>query len=159
MKRHFLIAAALVIFPIYASAQCPVTSQTFTSPAPYSESPMAGGFWHGTASLWTWVANDAGWWRGPAGSDVPYRAKLVYWRAGFDSDKETDPKLTVVGTRLDAPAPVVRAGRASAVRFPEGSSPGNMAMMTGIDLPAAGCWEIAAHYKGETVSVVVSLKP
>jgi hypothetical protein len=160
--RHFLIVAVLLVFSVIASAQCPVTrppSQPFIPPAPYNANPMPGGFWHGTASLWTWVPNDAGWWRGPVGSTVPYRAKLVYWRAGFDSGKETDPELTVVGRRLDSQVPLVWAEHANAVRFPEESPPGNMAMMTAVDLPTAGCWEVTAHYKGGTLSTIVLLKP
>jgi hypothetical protein len=157
--RSFAIVASLFVFAACASAQCPVTVESNTSfvpPSPYKAS-APGGFLHGTVSLWTWVSNDPDWWRGPAGGAVPYMAKLVYWRAGFDMRTEPDPGLTIIARRLDAEAPLVNGEHASAVQLP--NSPGSMAMMTGIDLPTWGCWQITAHYKNEALITVVSLKP
>jgi hypothetical protein len=159
---HFLLVAVVIVFSTCAAAQCPVTaapSQPFIPPAPYSANPSPGGFWHGTASLWTWVSSDPNWWRGPVGSEVPYMAKLAYWRAGFDARKEMDPELTVVARRLDVPAPLVWAEHASAVWDSGHRSLPDELMLTGINIPSGGCWEIAAHYKSETLSIVVLLKP
>jgi hypothetical protein len=146
MIRLFLIAAAAFVLPVCASAQCPVTTASkppFVPPAPYRTMPE-GGFWYGTESLWTWIPNDPQWWLGGE--------KIVYWRAGFDARKEHQPDLKVVARRLDAQAPLVWGMRTSGVWFREGS-PGDMAMMSGIDISPTtlagkgGCWEIAAHYE------------
>jgi hypothetical protein len=75
--------------------------------------------------------------------------------------KRASPALAVVARRLDAPAPLVSAPHANGVRFNgAGLLPGaDMAMMTGFALPTPGCWEIAAHYKDQTLSFVVSVGP
>jgi len=174
MTKLFLITAAAFFFPVCAWAQCPVTKaskQPFVPPPPYrADLAPADGFYYGTASLWTQVWNEPSWLRGGE--------KLVYWRAGFDSRKEHQPDLKVVARRLDVQAPLVWGMRTYAVWFPEDGvthfdSFEDMAMMSGIDIPAAapaatpqakgGCWEITAHYENvertekQTLSFVVSL--
>jgi ribosomal protein L32E len=89
-----------------------------------------------------------------AGKGKFYRTKLVYWRKGFDW-REPQLELVVVARRLDSEAPLVAAGHASAV-FITGNTP---AVMTAINIPVVGCWEIAASYKGNTLSYVVSVEP
>jgi len=37
-------------------------------------------------------------------------------------------------------------------------APDEVAMMTGLDLPSSGCWEIAADFIGEHLSYVISLR-
>jgi len=37
-------------------------------------------------------------------------------------------------------------------------APNEVAMMTGLDLPSAGCWEIAADFKGGHLNYVISLR-
>ena len=37
-------------------------------------------------------------------------------------------------------------------------APDEVAMMTGLDLPSGGCWEIAGDFKGEHLSYVISLR-
>ena len=65
-------------------------------------------------------------------------------RQGYDAMKETEPRLTVVARRLDRPEPLVWNG--SANYGGEGEELAGMFMVTGMDIPSAGCWEIAAHY-------------
>jgi len=84
-----------------------------------------------------------------------YRTKLTYWRRGFDWRREPEPELIVIAKRLDREAPSVAAGPAHAV-FVTTERPG---MMTGIDLPSIGCWEITAQYSGHRLSFVVSVQP
>jgi hypothetical protein len=80
-------------------------------------------------------------------------AKLTYWHRGFDWRKRK-PELTVVAKRLDREAPIVAAGPTNAV-FVTTDKP---AMMTGIDIPSSGCWEITAQYRGDSLSFVVSVQ-
>jgi hypothetical protein len=110
------------------------------------------------------------WWGAPDKSGDPFVGKLDYMRAGYDARKETDPKLTVVARRLDGVAPSVWAFPASATWGPGDDNlihldllP-SMSKMTGINLPTAGCWEIAAHYRAadnreKTLSFTVLLLP
>jgi hypothetical protein len=169
--KPFLIVVVSFVFPVCGSAQCPVTAAPnppFVPPAPYNgANPMPSGFWYGTGSLWTWGFNAPTGWQSTVAGGAPYDAKLVYWRAGFDAGIEHDPDLTVVARRLDVPAPLVWTEHASGIRISDDPSPGGMAMMIGVSLPTAGCWEIAARYlpapheyphKYQTLSIVVSLK-
>jgi hypothetical protein len=169
--KPFLIVAVSFVLPVCGSAQCPVTTAPnplFVPSTPYSgANPLPSGFWYGTESLWTWVFDPTRW-RSTVAAGAPYDAKLVYWRAGFDAGIEHNPDLTVVARRLDFPAPLVWTEHASGIKMSDDPSPGGMAMMTGMTLPTAGCWEIAARYcptpheyphKYQTLSIIVWLNP
>jgi hypothetical protein len=129
-------------------------------PAPYNASPLSGGFLLGSASLWTFVntydlSPDRSRPDGP-----PYAFKLVYWHPGLNwhHTDETN-NLTVVARRLDASyTPIVFTHRAGMVGHLSAESPDEVAMMTGLDLPSGGCWEIAADFKGERLNYVISLR-
>jgi hypothetical protein len=142
------------------STQCLTTlapNPPFVPPAPnFSASPDSQ-FWYGSDALWTALQYDGKW---PAfGKEEDgwvYRTKLVFWHRGFDWRKESEPKLIVTGKRLDGDAPTVAVAHANAVFLPTREDAG---IMTLIDIPKAGCWEITAHYKGHDLSFVVSVEP
>ncbi|MGD1098181.1 MAG: hypothetical protein ABSB35_40110 [Bryobacteraceae bacterium] len=172
MIRHFLIAIATAgfVLPMYLSAQCPTTTAPnppFVPPAPYFANAYPSlGLLYGTASLWTWISTDPESWRGPAccRTQHPFVAKLAYTRARFDARKENDPELTIVATprRFGAFGLGGTRQRNVGPRRPQRFA--NMTMLTGLDLPAAGCWGIAARYsdpdgKVQTLSYVVLSKP
>jgi hypothetical protein len=127
---------------------------SFVPPAPYSPTtPFAGEFWYGTEALWTEVRLD-GMWRGlPYGGS--YTQKVFWWRQGYDWRTEQQPDLTVTGRRLDAPAPPLVASRATNAFAGDIGS----AMLTGVDIPTPGCWEITGHYAGTELSFVVWVAP
>ena len=169
MLRHFFIALFLVVLSalpasrIFAADQqdaCPITrpaNPPFVPPSPYWSDAGPEGFWYGTDSLWTNVEFQGTWsMRDNVLEGHGYRTKLVYWRRGFDWRKEPEPQLRVHARRLDSNAPQIKAEHANAV-FVGSSAPS--AMMTGIDIPTAGCWKITAHYHGDTLSFVVLVKP
>lgn len=59
--------------------------------------------------------------------------------------------LTVTGRRIDGSAPPLGASNATnAFADDIGSS-----ILVGVEIPAAGCWEITGHLKGITLSFVV----
>ncbi|HWY49080.1 MAG TPA: hypothetical protein VNX70_16950 [Bryobacteraceae bacterium] len=61
--------------------------------------------------------------------------------------------------RLDAPStPIVFTHPANMVGHLSNGAPDEVAMMTGLDLPSSGCWEIAADFIGEHLSYVISLR-
>jgi len=142
------------------SAQCLTTrapNPPFVPPAPYLSTAPDSSFWYGSDALWTALQIDGKW---PAfGKEEDgwvFRTKLVFWHRGFDWRTETKPDLIVTGKRLDGEAPTVAAAHANAVFLPSREGAG---MMTLIDIPKAGCWEITAHYKGHDLIFVVSVEP
>jgi hypothetical protein len=152
MLRYLFAAVAGLLLPILSSAQCLTTlipNPPFVPPAPYWSSAPDGGFWYGTDALWTLLADDGKWHM----QGNVYTTKLVFWRRRFDSRKEPEPKLILTGKRLDGDAPSIAVAHANAV-FVTGNTP---AMMTGIDIPSAGCRELTAHYNGHTLTFIVSI--
>jgi hypothetical protein len=139
---------------------CPVTkppAQPFVPPPPYWTDPDPNGFWYGTESLWTLLAVQGKWniRNNPLEGEGGYRTKLTYWRRGFDWRREPKPELIIIAKRLDQKAPPVAAAPAAAV-FVETERSG---MMTVIDIPSAGCWELTARYGGHRLRFVVSVQP
>ncbi|SRR5216684_318170 len=139
---------------------CPVTkpsAQPFVPPPPCWTDHGPDGFWYGSESLWTLLGVPGTWnihsnvLEGKGG----YRTKLTYWRQGFDWRREPKPELIVIAKRLDREAPRVAAGPANAV-FVTTARPG---MMTMIDIPSTGCWELTAQYGGHRLSFIVSVQP
>jgi hypothetical protein len=118
---------------------CPITRPSdppFTPPAPYSSSAGSHEFLYGSPALWTVVYPN---WHIHSGG------KLPFFRQGYDWTKEEAPRLTVVARRLDREQPLVWNEWANS-GFIEGKGLAGMFMVTGIGIPASGCWEIAAHY-------------
>ncbi len=155
----FLLGTCSWLIPAVAADResCPVTTAPeppFAPPAPYSSNVGSHEFLYGTPALWTVVYPD---WRIHSGG------KLAFFRQGYDAMKEMDPQLSVVARRLDGDAPLVRNRRANNA-FIEGRGLAGMFMVTGIDIPAAGCWEIAVRYVGspesaQTLTYTVWVKP
>jgi hypothetical protein len=134
---------------------CPVTrasARPFVPPSPYSTGQHE--FLYGSPALWTVL--HAEW-------HVHSGGKLPYFRQGYDWMKEKEPRLTVVARRLDGNAPLVWNGWANNGSI-EGRGPAGMFMVTGLDIPSPGCWEIAAHYaesrdKIQTLTYTVWVEP
>ena len=143
-------------------ATCPITqppSEPFVPPPPYPAKHSADGFWLGSEKLWTLRSKD-GIWRGYWVVDDDsgirheiYRDKVFWWRKGYDWRTENPPQLKVSGKRLDSPAPLFYAEHADPafIKLP--------AMLTGVDIPTVGCWEITGDYKGDKLSFVVWVVP
>jgi hypothetical protein len=132
---------------------CPVTrvgqTSLFVPPPPYPAKASAGRFWFGTDKLWTSLPENPAWKLGPPGPTL--REKLFYWRQGYVVRAEPHPQLTVKGRRLDVPAPPLVADRAS-----NGWVQRNQPfIVTAINFPTVGCWEVTAHYKDDDLTFVV----
>jgi hypothetical protein len=132
---------------------CAVTvspNPPFVPPFLKSINVPTGMFWYGDGELWTLLDSNA--WHGPNPADCRgYCTKLTYWDQAFDGRKEPEPTLIVTGRRLDREVPLVVATKAHAV-FIKGPMPA--AMMTTIDIPESGCWEITAKYHDHKLSFV-----
>ena len=158
MFRYLFAAVALLTCPAVSSGECLTTLPpypAFVPPAPYSAISLDGGFWYGTDSLWTHLWVNWTWnLEHNVGKGKFYRTKLQYWRKEYDRGTEPQPELVVTANRLDSEAPLVFAEHANV------SFVGNtLALMTAINIPTIGCWEITGRYKGQTLSFVVSVEP
>jgi hypothetical protein len=131
---------------------CPITRPQSPPFAPPTLKPDLdpGEFWHGSDGLWTAVRANGTWSHLPFDSRG-YTQKVFWWRKGYDVSKEPMPKLTVTGKRLDDIAPpFVVSGATNAFAADIGS-----AMLVGVKIPTAGCWEITGRYGPEELSFVV----
>jgi len=144
------LSAAAVVQNHLVLSSCPVTKpadQHYIPPAPYAAKPSLDQFWFGTDKLWT-ALPVAGAWSGLPDytpNSPTYRQKLPFWRQGYDPQREPRPNLTVTGRRIDGPAePLQTDGKGN------GSWTNNdQFIMTGIDFPTLGCWEITGHYRSD----------
>jgi hypothetical protein len=171
MSAHLLTLVSLLRFVPQASlaqqlqtmpsdgvpGACPITrapTLPFIPPWPYPLKAGPGEFWFGTDRLWT-ALQEEGTWRGLphyTPSDPTFRQKIAFWRKGYVVRTERQPKLTVTGRRLDAPAPPLLADKTANNAWVQHDQP---FMGTGINLPTVGCWEITGHYGGEELTFVV----
>ena len=89
------------------------------------------------------------WWGLPR-DKVGYSQKTFWWSADWDVAHELDPAITVTGRQLDGPATFTAGdpGTNAGADFGE-------AMLVGVVLPAPGCWELTATYRGAALSIVV----
>lgn len=135
---------------------CPVTrpsDQPFVPPQPFPEKAPEGSFWFGTDELWTSVPTDGTWSGLPhyAPEDPAFRQKLFFDRQGYDWHTEPQPALIVTGKRLDAPARPLSADKAN-----NGCCISHKSfMVTAINLPTGGCWQITGHYHDRELTFVV----
>ncbi len=139
-------------------ATCPITQppfKEFVPPEPYPTKISSNDFWLGSDKLWTSRSKNGlwhGYWTTDAASGVKrkvYFDKVFWWRTGYDWRAENPPQLRVSGRRLDAPAAPFYVDHADPAFVK------NPAMLTGIDIPTVGCWEITGDYPGDRLSFVV----
>lgn len=143
--------------PQYPPESCPITrpqDPAFVPPDPYPPQAPYGDFWYGTNSLWTALRTDGRWYALPQTVDG-YGQKVVWFREGYDMTKEQRPQITVSGRRLDADTPAFeKTGGTNGYH-----ADGGQFMLTGVEVPAAGCWEITGLYNDKELSFVVWVAP
>jgi hypothetical protein len=134
-----------------ASASCLATrppGRPFVPPAPYPPTPpplYGDVFWYGSDGLWTWLEADG---------TARRSDKSFWWRDGYDWQTEPSPRLLVMARRLDAVAPEVRISDATnGFRDDIGAF-----MLTGLDFPTGGCWEVTGHYRDQRLRFVVRVR-
>jgi hypothetical protein len=144
--------------PITDGTICPVTRSpdpVFIPPAPYaSKSPIDGQFWYGSSDLWT-LLPAAGTWSALPHDRQGYFQKVLWWRDGYHAETEPKPALTVTGRRLWNPQITFETDAAT------NGSAGDYGefMLTEVELPTAGCWELTGHYWGYELSFTIEVDP
>jgi hypothetical protein len=139
-------------------ADCPVTTAknvSFKAPEPFSPTaPWEGLFWYGAEGLWTALHAD-GVWSGLPNNPEGYTQKIMWWSDSYVLKDELKPALVVSGRRLDAKSePLKFYGATNAMADDIGE-----AMLTGVDFPSLGCWEITGQYKKSELTFVVWVTP
>lgn len=168
MRFASLLSLSLIFFSATSFGQnpntsvvpdsCPVTKppeQPFVPPAPHPVKSPPGAFWFGTERLWTFLPV-TGMWSGLPHWDSTFRQKLAFWRDGYDPHAEPQPpNLTVSGRRIDSKAPPLQTdGKGN------GSWTGDDEfIMTGINFPTTGCWEITGRFNDDELTFVVWVAP
>jgi hypothetical protein len=133
---------------------CVVTKPASFVPPNHKLDLHAGDFWYGSAKLWTRL-NETGAWSALPFDGAGYSQKVFWWREGYDWQKEPQPNLVVTGKRLDAPAPPMVGTRATNAFASDIGS----AMLVGVSIPTAGCWEVTGQYGDAKLSFVVWVGP
>ena len=160
--RATLLAFLLLLLPAtehLRAAACLTTlsgDHQFTPPSPYDSLSVPDGmYWYGTSAFWTRLAADGVWHTtGNVDRNGGYVAKLFFWSRDFDWRKEPQPDLIITAQRLDADVPSTADSHASTIFI--GGKP---AMMIGLHVPSAGCWQVNGHYGDHIVTFVVSVEP
>lgn len=135
---------------------CSVTKpadQPFVPPRPHPARPSPGQFWFGTDRLWTALPKSGAWFGLPhyTRDDPTFRQKLAFWRQGFDAHVMTPGKLTVSGRRIDSTAPPLQTDGPGTPSW----TADDQVLMTGINFPSIGCWEITGRYENDELTFVV----
>lgn len=141
-----LAFAVVLLGPASAAAEftCPRTvgRTALEPPLPKSEN------WYGSEALAVQLP-PAGTWPTTA-SGALIAVKLLWWSAGFRSGMESNLNVTI---RELSGAKVTAA--ISKPTNAHAASLGGWTMLTGIDFPQPGCWEITGRYLGQSLSFVV----
>jgi len=133
---------------------CPVTTSknvSFKAPEPFSSTaPWPGIFWYGSGYLWT-ALDTNGVWSGLPENPDGFGQKIMWWSSLYALKDELEPALVVTGRRLDGEADSLRFdGATNAMADDIGE-----AMLTGVEFPTLGCWEITGQYKKSEIKFVV----
>jgi len=140
---------------------CPVTKSLdppFIPPPPYPPTKTTDSFWFGTEKLWTLLPGKGAWngLQHYSPSNPTFRQKIFFWHEGYNLRIESRPHLIVTGRRLDATAPPLVFGGASNGWTDDKEHP---FMVTGVNFPTLGCWEVTGDYHGDKLTFVVWLGP
>jgi hypothetical protein len=131
---------------------CPVTRSApetqFTPPPPHKAAkagdPM---FWYGSDALYVSLYSD-GRWRGitsPSGT----RNKSFWYRKDAKWLEEYPVQLKITAKRIDTGGPMIAFPRVNnAIMGKE------VAMLTMLELPERGCWQVTGNYKSDQLSWV-----
>ncbi len=139
-----LAAALLSSFAAVAESACPRTvgHEALGPPLPKSEN------WYGSEALAVQLPRTGTWPTTSPGALIA--VKLFWWSAGFRPGMESNLKVTIRELNGAAVTAVV-----SKPTNAHAASLGGWTMLTGIDFPKPGCWEITGKYVGQSLSFIV----
>jgi len=140
----FLVAAFLGSLSATAEVACPRTVGSRSLGPPFPDSSQ----WYGSESFAVQLPPDGTWPTTAPGARIA--VKLFWCSAGFRPGMESSLIVTLKELNgASANAVVSRATNAHA------ESLGGWTMLTGIDFPDPGCWEVTGQYLGQELKFVV----
>jgi hypothetical protein len=140
----FVVATLLSSLSARAEVACPRTIGSKSLGPPFPDSSH----WYGSEAFAVQLSPDGTWPTTAPGARIA--VKLFWWSAGFKPGMESNLTVTLKELNGAAAAPIVsRPTNAHA------ESLGGWTMLTGIDFPDAGCWEITGRYLGQKLTFVV----
>lgn len=140
------------------TGSCPVTKPdpAFGPPSPYPSQPFGGRkVWYGTSALWTFLDPGGETWSGLSQNPRGLTEKTFWFSTEWPgSGQDPLPSLFVSGNRLDGPGSFTstEATNAESPDFGE-------AMLVGIEIPTAGCWQITGRFGNAELSYTVLIPP
>jgi hypothetical protein len=99
------------------------------------------------------LSADGTWWGLPRDGEA-YTQKIFWWTEGYRASDEPQPALHVRGRRSDGTSGALVASRAT-----NASGAFGEAVLVGVTLPSAGCWQITGRYSGHELTFVVFVEP
>ena len=136
---------------------CPVTqppAQAFLPPPPYPSQHSSEGFWFGSEKLWVQLPKDGISHlphNGPP--DADFGQKIQWWRKDYEWRTDMPSKLKVTGERIDSPAPHLASHSKAS------GTTGRSFIMSGLNIPTLGCWQITGNYAGDKLTFVIWVAP
>jgi hypothetical protein len=138
------VSATLFHSAAAAEITCPRTTGTNALGPPFP----ASGNWYGSEALAVQLSPDGTWPTTAPGALIA--VKLFWWSPGLKPGTESNLRVTLKElTGVPVTAVVSSATNAYA------ESLGGWTMLTGIDFPSAGCWEVTGRYLGQELKFVV----
>jgi hypothetical protein len=137
-----VLCSALLFSTQTRAADCPRTYGTDSLGAPFPKSSN----WYGSHSLAVILPDDGLW---PATAPGAALAVKVVWYS--PNLRPSDAKDLTVAVRNVAGNP----NTARVSRVTNAQIDGLWTILTGIDFPNSGCWEVSAEYRGQRLSFVV----
>ncbi len=127
---------------LYSPEECPVTKASDPETRLYG--PQGG--------LQVFITND-GIWDGLPQSEEGGFGQKVFWKyPGYSQTEEPIPAITLTGEQLDGNGtfeplgPGTNAGASDLL---------GAAILTGVEIPNAGCWQLTGQYRDSQLSFVV----
>src|SRR5689334_9645360 len=134
------------LFPLVLASSALSCQGHAADACPRTVGATEAGGWYGTESFAAQLPAGGVWPTTTSGHLIA--VKLIWRSPGFRPGMESNLAVTVKPLN-GAEANAVVLGSTNA------SSGDGWAMMTGIDFPNAGCWEITGRYRGEELRFVV----
>lgn len=151
MSKKLVICLLLAQLTSVSALACEISIPKAEN-LPASELLASEGFiWVGSPALAAQVP-ESGHWTG-MGPDHNYRDKWWLWREGFDAYQESKPELFVFAKKLDTEAQSFSLPHATTGIYGP-SHDRRHRILTLLEFPEPGCWEVNATYQGAELQFV-----
>jgi hypothetical protein len=124
---------------------CPVTQSG-------EQSDFIGALYGDEDGLRVYLNNNGVWRQLPIGEKGGYNQKIFWKFPGYVAMNDPMPDLAVMGRQLNGNGSFVSEGPATNATSSETNGD---AILSGVEIPTYGCWELTGEYEGSKLSFVV----